>query len=161
MNRRLLAMLTALMASVAVMASDVVKTTMVYAVRENADTLRLDRYETASGEAGRPVVIFAFGGGFRGGSRDEARLLPYFEFLAREGYVVASIDYRTTLSDYDPSTGVEGFVPALQGAVGTAVEDLYTATAFIAANADGWGVDPAKMILSGSSAGAKIGRAHV
>lgn len=81
MNRRLLAMLTALMASVAVMASDVVKTTMVYAVRENADTLRLDRYETASGEAGRPVVILPLAEVSAGARETRPASSPTLSFL--------------------------------------------------------------------------------
>ncbi len=135
-------------------AANVVKTTVPYVVRNQTDTLRLDRYELPDGPKDRPVVLFAFGGGFRDGVRDDARYLPYFEFLAEHGYVVASIDYRTTLSSFDPASGATGFVSALEGAVSAAVEDFMTATAYIAANAVEWGIDPSRIVASGSSAGA-------
>ena len=42
-------------------------------------------------------MIFAFGGGFKGGDKADKGYIPYFEFLARNGFVVVSTDYRTTL----------------------------------------------------------------
>lgn len=48
-------------------------------------------------------MIFAFGGGFKGGDKADKGYIPYFEFLARNGFVVVSTDYRTTLKNLDPS----------------------------------------------------------
>src|SRR5687768_2983330 len=42
----------------------------------------------------RPVAVFAFGGAFITGSRDDWYVVLACEQLARAGYVVASIDYR-------------------------------------------------------------------
>src|SRR5690606_29576266 len=43
----------------------------------------------------RPLVIFAHGGGFGGGSRKAPAHIPLLcERLAKKGYVVASISYR-------------------------------------------------------------------
>lgn len=78
------------------------KQTYTFAIK-GADTLKLDRYVPASRLEGAttpsPLVLFAFGGGFRGGKRDNADYAPYFRLLAQAGYVVVSTDYRTGLKD--------------------------------------------------------------
>ena len=45
-------------------------------------------------------------------------------------------------------------VKALANAVNVAVEDLYSATNYVIANAEAWGIDPELIMISGSSAGA-------
>ena len=47
------------------------------------------------GTQSKPVILFAFGGGFKGGRRDNPDYISYFHFLARAGYVAVSTDYRT------------------------------------------------------------------
>lgn len=135
---------------------EVKKETEVFAI-EGSDTLRLDRYvgPNATKEK-QPVVLFAFGGGFRGGDRASADYHAYFEFLARQGYTVISTDYRTTLKHLDPQqvTGPLDFMQALQVAIQTAVSDLYTATHYVIDHAEAWQIDPRLIVLSGSSAGA-------
>ena len=80
----------------------------------------------------KPVMIFAFGGGFKGGDKADKGYIPYFEFLARNGFVVVSTDYRTTLKNLDPSkvSSPMDFIAALQHAIDTAVEDFYDAIRF-------------------------------
>ena len=135
---------------------EVKKETEVFAI-EGSDTLRLDRYvgPNATKEK-QPVVLFAFGGGFRGGDRASTDYHAYFEFLARQGYTVISTDYRTTLKNLDPQqvTGPLDFMQALQVAIQTAVSDLYTATHYVIDHAEAWQIDPQRIVLSGSSAGA-------
>lgn len=73
------------------------KETFVYAVK-GADTLRLDRYTSLSPDSRMsPCLIFAFGGGFFTGGRDESHYVPYLEYYARQGWTVVSIDYRRDL----------------------------------------------------------------
>lgn len=153
-NRFFISLAATIVLTAAVSAGEVTKTTMAYAVRNATDTLRLDRYTTDGPGKDKPVLIFAFGGGFQGGHRDNSEYIPFFKFMAEQGYVVASIDYRTTLSNYNPASGIPGFATALQGAVTAAVEDLYTATGYILANACSWGINPSRIVVSGSSAGA-------
>ena len=70
------------------------KETFVYAVRD-ADTLRLDRYALLSPDSrAKPCLMFLFGGGFMTGTRDNRRFRPFFDYYARKGFVVVSIDYR-------------------------------------------------------------------
>lgn len=86
--------LFALFAVAAGYAQTVEKQTFVYAVKQT-DTLRLDRYVALTPDSRtKPCLMFVFGGGFVGGRRDNASFLSYFEYYARKGYVVVSIDYR-------------------------------------------------------------------
>lgn len=58
-------------------------------------TLALDIYEPSLDDENlRPLVIFAHGGFFVSGSRDNYDVVPLCEDLARMGYVTASISYR-------------------------------------------------------------------
>lgn len=130
----------------------------VFAVK-GADTLSLDKYELSSlpvPATGKPVMIFAFGGGFRGGDKASQSYLPYFEYLVRQGFVVVSIDYRTVLKDLNPAEVSDPmqFMQVLQRAIGTAVEDFYDATRFVVERSADWGIDTKQILASGSSAGA-------
>lgn len=137
------------------MPRDVTKESYVFAVK-SADTLWVDKYEVVAATEGeaRPAVIFAFGGGFRGGDRAAREYVPYFEALARRGFVVFSADYRTLLGDAAPAAGVPGFVAALWSAIDTAVTDFCDATRFVLEHSDAWHIDPQRIVASGSSAGA-------
>ena len=132
------------------------KETFVYAVRD-ADTLRLDRYALLSPDSrAKPCLMFLFGGGFMTGTRDNRRFRPFFDYYARKGFVVVSIDYRLgmkkamqvgTLSE---ETFPEAWITTLAMATG----DLYDATAYVCDHASAWGVDKTRIVASGSSAGA-------
>ena len=115
------------------------KQTYTFAIK-GADTLRLDKYELQNIPGGdtlsKPVILFAFGGGFKGGNRDNDSYIPYFHFLAKNGYVVVSTDYRIGLKDVytgkmaDPMQ----FAATLQKAIALAVEDFFDATRYIVDN---------------------------
>lgn len=126
--------------------------TYVFGVQEG-DTLRLDRYP-ARGTATGQTLLFAFGGGFTGGARDQKAYLPFFNTLTAHGINVVSTDYRTTLGKKPIQPTAEGFTQSLVQAVMTAVADYYSATAFVASHSAQWGCDPAKIVACGSSAGA-------
>ena len=65
----------------------------LYAVK-GADSLYLDRYEAVPAVSGaRPCMIFVFGGGFVDGTRDDARYVPFFEYMAAKGITVVSITH--------------------------------------------------------------------
>lgn len=132
--------------------------TFVYAVKEG-DSLRLDRYTYAPAlEPDRPApcLLFVFGGAFIEGSRDADNYRPFFEYLARKGYAVVSIDYRLGLKKplAAGQLSPENFPQLLPQAVLMAVEDLYDATRFVADNAREWGIAPERIVACGSSAGA-------
>lgn len=129
----------------------ITKQTHLYAVK-GADSLYLDHY-AAPIEGKRPCVIFVFGGGFVGGARDTQHDVPYFLFLANNGYDVVSIDYRLGMKGVQ-SPGVIEFLKLFDKTINIAVEDLFSATNFILDNAEQWQIDPEKIVVSGSSAGA-------
>lgn len=132
----------------------IVKETFVFAI-EQGDTLRLDKYAAGKGDEARPVVLFAFGGGFRGGDRARESYVSFFHALAEEGYVVVSTDYRTTLASLAQfPASPQAFVPLLQEAIATATGDFYRATRFVVEHSDAWHIDPERIVACGSSAGA-------
>ncbi len=158
MNMKHVLCLLLLFVSCHMEAAELTKETHVFDITEDGDTLRLDRYPAAVGEGDNSgqVLIFAFGGGFRGGQRDHASFLPMFRFLVDNGITVVSTDYRTALGNMEPSSvdTPQKFNEALYEAIRIAVEDLYTATAFIVDHSEKWNIDPDKIIACGSSAGA-------
>ena len=135
-------------------AQNVVCDTFHYATHDGEE-LYMDRYLLeADADAPRPCMIFAFGGGFVQGVRNHEYYTIYFDHLAREGVVVVSIDYRLGLKGLNPNGSVPEMIAAFQNAVNIAVEDMYAATNYVIANAEEWGVDTSKIMVSGSSAGA-------
>ena len=102
----------------------------------------------------RPLMIFAFGGGFVGGSRYMDYYMPFFERLANEGIIVASIDYRLGLRDLPKDVGIREMIGIMKRAVEMATEDMYTVTVYFIDNSDRWNIDTSKIMISGSSAGA-------
>ena len=127
---------------------------------EKRDTCELfmDVYNPAKGSEtsykgkDKPTVIFMFGGGFIQGTRDDGDYKKWFRQLTDNGYRVISIDYRLGLKGSN-KVGVAQ-VNVLDKAIHMAVEDLFSATRFIIDNADQLGVNPANIVISGSSAGA-------
>lgn len=97
-----------------------------------------------------------FGGGFYTGSRSKDSYTDYFDFLNRQGYGVLSIDYRLRLKGLENAEkpSVKEMVALLTHSVDIAVEDLYHATAFLLEHAGELGVDPGRILVCGSSAGA-------
>lgn len=115
----------------------------------------MDIYRPAGdGELNRPVVILAHGGFFLAGSNDGVDVVPLCEDLARMGYVAASISYRLGIDNvFDLET-------SLQEAVLRGVHDAKAAVRFFrrshAEEGNPWGIDPSRIVMGGSSAGAFI-----
>lgn len=149
-------LLIALFAVMGAKAQRIEKKTFVYAVKGN-DTLRLDRYATpATGKEPKPCLLFVFGGGFVTGTRDGEAYRPYFDYYARQGYVVVSLDYRLGMKQaMEAGTLSEATFPRVWlRTLDMAVGDLYDATNYVLANASAWDVDRNLVVASGSSAGA-------
>lgn len=131
--------------------------TYLYADR-GAEKLYLDIYNPVAGSettldgATKPTIIFAFGGGFKSGSRDEEEYRKWFKMLTNDGYRVVSIDYRLGMKNMK-SVGL-GNIGEASDAIQMAVVDMITATAFLVGHAGEFGIDPANIVISGSSAGA-------
>lgn len=100
----------------------------------------------------KPTILFMFGGGFVRGERNNEAYHKWFRQLTDNGYKVVSIDYRLGLK----GTNKVGIAQAklLDKAIHLAVEDLFSATNFIIDNGAELKIDPANIVISGSSAGA-------
>ncbi|MCE5206646.1 MAG: alpha/beta hydrolase [Porphyromonadaceae bacterium] len=128
------------------------KETRIFAEMQGTP-LKLDIYKNDSTTIlPQPCLLFVFGGGFKEGTRDAKLYLPYFDYFARKGYTVVSIDYRLGMKGKE-APGILNHKP-LQESIEMAVSDLYAATNFLLAHADELNIDPSLIILSGSSAGA-------
>jgi poly(3-hydroxybutyrate) depolymerase len=129
--------------------------TFTYSFKEGK-SLDMDVYFPAvDHETSRPLIFYVHGGGFSGGSRNEPGIKKYCKILARHGYVVSSISYRLTRQGTKTAFGCD--CPALDklNTFNEAVEDVQDATFFMIKYREKMGIDPQKIILSGSSAGAE------
>lgn len=150
--KRILPLFLLLLTSVAITAATVEKETRLFAVNEGVE-LKMDLYRSDSASIlPQPCLIFVFGGGFKEGERDAALYLPYYHFFAEKGFTVAAIDYRLGMKG-EKAPGMLNFKPLLN-AIHLAVEDLFSATAYLLEHADELQIDPSLFIISGSSAGA-------
>ncbi len=107
---------------------------------EFAPGLFLDFYR-AAGRKPAPWVVLVHGGGWDGGDRGE--LAPFNRWLAGRGYAVAAVDYRLA-----------------PGAVWPAQrDDILAAVAELRSRAPELGIDPARWVLLGRSAGGQLAEA--
>jgi acetyl esterase/lipase len=112
--------------------------TFIYSRRDGLE-LRLDFYGTVAGNTRKsPCVVVIHGGGWDTGKREQLPALN--TWLSGAGYTVATIDYRLAPEHAYPAP----------------VEDAAAALAFLKTHAHELGVDPARFILLGRSAGGQI-----
>jgi acetyl esterase/lipase len=91
----------------------------------------------------RPAVLFFFGGGWKGGT--PGQLLPQSLYLAQRGMVAIPCDYRV-LSRH-------GVIPQ------DCLRDAKAAIRWARANAARLGIDPARIVAAGESAGGHLAAA--
>ncbi len=112
-------------------------------------TLYFDRYEpTGDTAALRPLVIWVHGGYFSGGSRTSAELVDQATVLGKKGYVGASISYRTS------ANGCRVLNAECVTAIQQATQDAQAAVRFLRNNAETYRIDPNRIAIAGTSAGA-------
>jgi acetyl esterase/lipase len=116
---------------------EVIAQTNVEYAQHDGTKLVADLYQP-KGLAKAPAIITVHGGGWQNGSRAGYRY--WGTYLAKNGYVVLSIDYRL---------GKAGAYPA-------SVYDVKAAIQFVRAKAESLGVDPDRIGLMGDSAGAYL-----
>jgi len=129
----------------------------------NMQELYMDIYEPYGDTAtNRPVAIFAFGGAFVTGGRDDWYVVLVCNFLARAGYVVASIDYRI----YDDAgelatevaSGLLTGVPYHMRIFFRPMQDMRAAVQYLKADyaelGNNYNIDTSRILLGGASSGA-------
>lgn len=111
--------------------------------------LYFDFYEPDNDESRtRPLLIYAHGGGWTGGTRKGRSIKMMCEELAHRGYAVASISYRV-----DPR--FDFFTSDTNRKVMTdAMHDMRAAIRFFKANEQKYRIDTSNIFVSGESAGA-------
>ena len=119
--------------------------------------LYLDIYKPAHPRTDKAAVLMAFGGGFFSGERDNYVMKDWAHSLTERGFTVISIDYRLGFKD---SVAIANYSRLLQlpdlfkYCIDIAVEDCAAAVAWTCSHADMLDIDPTRLILTGSSAGA-------
>jgi len=127
---------------------DIVYSTAINVVGDPV-TLTLDLY-TPRGDtsSARPAFVFAHGGFFAFGDKSEGS--GWGNRLAQRGYVVISINYRLSpslvLAPVDTQLEIDE--------INDAREDMQTAVRWLRANAGNQRIDPDRIAVGGSSAGA-------
>ena len=144
--------LTIISAMLMVSAFAVTKSTYTFAVKDTSE-LKLDVYMPEDSLTEHPCLVFAFGGGFKMGARDEASYQKFLTEIAENGIVGVSIDYRLGLKDKKVKNLIQ-LAKILENSVDMAVEDMASAVKFVLDNASEFKVNPKQIIISGSSAGA-------
>jgi acetyl esterase/lipase len=117
-----------------------------------ATALTLDVYSPAAdNNSSRPAIIWVHGGSFAGGDKTSSEIVDEATTFAMKGYVNVSINYRlsTTIC---PQWWTPG--PACDGPMINAMHDAQAAVRFLRAHAGVYGVDPNRIAIGGSSAGA-------
>ena len=99
---------------------------------------KLDLYVTRTPERPLPTLIYIHGGGWVAETKELRNLevLPYLEM----GMNVVNVDYRLAKIAQAPA----------------AVEDARCALRWVISNAKQYGIDPARLVLAGGSAGAHL-----
>lgn len=111
--------------------------------------LQLDLFRPDGDVVGdRPAIVWVHGGSFTRGSRTAAEIVDQATAFARKGYVTASISYRLS-----PTGCVVRDARCIEAIV-DAREDAQAAVRFLRANAATYGIDPSRIAIAGTSAGA-------
>jgi len=113
--------------------------------------LKLDFYEpTGDTMSFRPLIIWAHGGSFLGGTKTDADMVALCQRFTKRGFVCASVNYRTGFFPIDSANAVKAVVRAVQ--------DMKASIRFFYKDRkDGtntYGIDTNNIFIGGSSAGA-------
>lgn len=124
------------------------------------ETLRLDVYKVtnaADPHRNRPLVVMVHGGGFKAG--DKSQMADLANEWARRGYVALSVEYRT--DDDNQCQKVQHelttdpvLIRECEAAIAAAQHDTQAAIRWARARATTLGINPTKVAVWGSSAGA-------
>lgn len=105
-----------------------------------SDPLQKLDFWQAKGTKPAALVVFIHGGGWKRGDKHTATGAQKVDHLLGQGYAFASINYRLV-----PDSSVE-----------QQASDVASAVAWLRGHADKLGIDPARVVLMGHSAGAHL-----
>ena len=111
--------------------------------------LKLDMYQpTGDTVTSRPAIVWVHGGSFCCGTKLSRELVDEANTFSKLGYVNVSIDYRLE------SPGCAGNGSNCVAAIQEATADSQAAVRFLRTHAATYGIDPDRIAIGGSSAGA-------
>jgi len=120
----------------------------------DTDTLKLDIYQPKGDKMkSRPLILFVHGGGFAGGARDEYAIMGFCKNMARRGIVAVSMSYTLTMKGQ--SFGCNQPAKLKMSVFKQTALEISKATQHLLNQVGQLNIDPNKIILSGSSAGAE------
>ena len=110
---------------------------VVYSIADGYEN-KLDVYVPRDSAAPHPTVVYIHGGGWTGGTKESSilRLLPYL----RRGFAAVNVEYRLARNALAPA----------------AVADCRCALRWVHANAQQYGFDPERLVVTGHSAGGHL-----
>lgn len=113
-------------------------------------SLTMDVYQpTGDVETNRPLIIWAHGGSFIGGSKTDGDMVALSQAFAKKGFVCASINYRLGLTPFDSVGAVKAVLRAVQdmkASIRYFYKDRLTTNTYK--------IDTNNIFIGGSSAGA-------
>ena len=132
----------------------VAQETYTYTLRGDQE-LKLDIYRPSNPRPDHATVVYVFGGGFAIGERNDSASVKSCQQLAERGFTAVSIDYRLWLKHLSPDN-IKWIrvMDYFDSAIRVATEDCCAAIRYLSDNSAQLGIDPSKIILTGSSAGA-------
>jgi acetyl esterase/lipase len=113
------------------------------AIEQDGDpiTLLLDTYEPAGDDVdARPAIVWVHGGGFTGGNKSSPEIVTQANAFALKGFFNVSINYR--------------LAPLSGQTILDAQHDAQAAVRFLRKNAATYRIDPNRIAIGGTSAGA-------
>jgi acetyl esterase/lipase len=114
-------------------------------------SLKLDVYQpTGDTVVGRPAIVWVHGGSFSSGDKTSPELVDEANTFAKKGYLNVSINYRLMPGGCSASSPTANCVTAIIDAK----HDAQAAVRFLRANAAAYHVDPNRIAIGGTSAGA-------
>lgn len=115
--------------------------------------LRCDVYEPCDDTlSARPLIIAIHGGGWASGSKND--MSAFGNYMAKKGYVVASINYRLSVPDNPLCFNGEVDSVKLYRAAMRGIQDSKAAVRYFRANAGVYNIHPDYIFVVGGSAGA-------
>lgn len=113
-------------------------------------SLTMDIYQpTGDIETARPLIVWAHGGSFLGGSSSDADVVTLSQAFTKKGFVCVSINYRLGLTPFDSTGAIK--------AVLRAVQDMKASVRFFYKDkltTNTYKIDTNNIFIGGSSAGA-------
>ena len=116
-------------------------------------TLEMDLYFPTDDAEQHRCIIYSYGGGFIDNNQRHIETRALCRRLADDGFVVVATNYRLGLRGVQ-FKGPASMVKPLEEAIRMATEDVMKVTRYVLDYASELTVDPAQVILIGSSAGA-------